>query len=123
MRLLIKLDEDLPPSLCALFNEERYLATTVFGQGWSGTADDVLLPRVVAEGACFVTADKGFGDLRQYALSKHHGIVILRPDCESRQHFARLLSNFLLRHDLRELGGCLTVVTDQSIRIRRPSAQ
>lgn len=60
-----------------------YQVETVIGQGWGGAEDDDLWPRIVAEQIYWITADKGFGDVRLYKPGTHSGILLLRPDEES----------------------------------------
>ena len=122
-RLIVKFDEDLAPSLTKLLDLQKYDVRTVYGRGWSGTPDVALFPLIVAEQGCFITADKGFGDLRAYPLGTHRGIVLLRPDEESRQHFADLLTRLMQSYDFNELYGCLAVVSPRNIRIRRPALE
>ena len=63
MTLLVKLDEPLSGSLATPLRARRYAVATVMAQGWGGTKDPILWPRVKAEGVFFITADKGFGDI------------------------------------------------------------
>lgn len=69
MALNIKLDEPLSDSLALFVERYGYRVATVRGQGWGGLKDPVLWPNVVAAQEFFITADKGFGDLRAYPLA------------------------------------------------------
>jgi predicted nuclease of predicted toxin-antitoxin system len=117
----VKLDEDLPLSLADLLAIRDYEPATVLGQGWSGCKDPDLWPRLQAEKIFFITADKGFADLRVFPPGTHTGILLLRPDRESVLDFRTLLMAVLDRHSLDSLTGCTTVATPRSIRIRRPA--
>jgi hypothetical protein len=119
MPLLIKIDEDLPVSVAGPLVRQGHQVRTVLGQGWGGLKDPVLWPKVVEEGALFVTADKGFGDLRSFPPGTHAGIVVLRPDKESVLEFVRLIEQLITRYSLPDLQGFITVVGSHSIRIRR----
>jgi len=95
----------------------------VRGQGWGGLKDSTLWPKVQAEEAFFVTADRGFADLRDYPPASHAGILILRPEHESLAAYRTLLRSVLERHDLKTLRGCTVVATPNRIRIRREPLQ
>ncbi|MCG8407952.1 MAG: DUF5615 family PIN-like protein [Phycisphaerales bacterium] len=81
--------------------------------------DSELWPKVVSEDIFFVTADKGFGDIRAYPPGTHSGILLLRPDSESLLEYRALLANFVEKHDLESLMGATIVVTPKGVRIRR----
>ena len=123
MPLAVKLDEHLSPLVGAPLIARGYEVRTVLGQGWCGLPDVELLTRVAAEGAFFITADKGFADLRAFAPGTHPGIVLLRPDRDSVIEYARLLDALLDQHAIPALASAVTVVSPRAIRIRRPAAQ
>ena len=122
-RLTVKLDEDLSPTAAQPVVEAGYTVATVVGQGWGGLKDDVLWPRIVAEGVMFITADKGFGDIRSYPPGTHPGVVVLRADRESVVEYRNLLARLVQKHSLETLRGALTVATPRGIRIRRSDAR
>jgi len=119
MAMIVKLDEALSDLLAAPLAEHGYDAKTVRGQQWGGLKDPALWPRVQEERAFFVTADRGFADLRAYPPGTHAGILLLRPEHESLVAYLGLLRSVLDRHDLASLRGCTVVATDHRIRIRR----
>ena len=59
----VKVDEALPRQIADLMTARGHDAATVVGQGWQGTSDDDLWPRVQSEQRWLITADKGFADL------------------------------------------------------------
>ena len=93
--MVFKLDEDLLPLVGEPLTSAGHDVRTVVGQGWSGLPDHEVWPRASAEGAIFVTADKGFSDLRQYPPGTHPGLVVLRPARESIVDFRELLEMLL----------------------------
>jgi len=99
----------------------NYDVRTVVDLGWGGTPDSELLPKVVDEGAFFITADKGFGDIREYPPGSHAGILVLRPASESIAEYAQLLKQFLVEHRIEDLRRATAVLTSVGIPIRRPS--
>lgn len=114
-----KLDEDLSPLVGEPLVEAGYMVTSVAEQGWSGKTDAELWPLIVAEGVIFVTADKGFGDVRTYIPDAHPGILLLRPDRESILEYRSLLARIIKKQDLESLIGCTTVVSPRGVRVRR----
>ena len=115
----VKLDEDLPYRLAATLEKYGYAPATVCGQLWSGMKDPVLWSKVCGEGRFFITADKGFGDLRFFPPGTHPGILVLRPDKESVPDLVRLLESVLQNHRLESLAGFVAVATPRGIRVRR----
>jgi hypothetical protein len=76
---------------------------------------------IVAEEAYFITADKGFADIRVFPPGSHAGVLLLRPDRESILSYRTLLEAVLETHRLETLAGAITVATPRRIRIRRTS--
>lgn len=115
----VKLDEDLSESLASFLAAAGYSVATVRGQGWGGLKDSVLWLRVADERIFFITADKGFGDIRTFAPATHAGILILRPSRESLGEFQSLLEEVLNGRRLESLAGTVSVATPRRLRIRR----
>lgn len=118
MPLRVKVDEDLPEDVAAVFAEAGYAVATVRSQGWGGLLDEELWARVQAEGCWLVTADKEFGDVRKYRPGSHAGVVLIRADNESRRSYLDLTGVALHSFRLEDFLGCLIVVTPRGIRIR-----
>jgi predicted nuclease of predicted toxin-antitoxin system len=117
--LPVKLDERLSYTIAELVRSHGYAVGTVRGQNWGGLKDPVLWPLVRGAGEFFITADKGFGDIRAFPPGTHPGILVLRPDQESLLEFRALLESVLKLHRLESLVGCVTVANSRGIRIRR----
>lgn len=115
----IKVDEDLPGDAVRLLRERGYDAVSVVAQGMSGWKDRPLWEAVQAEQRFLVTADKGFGDLREYAPGTHAGVLLLRPDEDGIRPVMDLLRRVLDNYALADLAGSTTVATPRAIRVRR----
>ncbi len=117
--LPVKLDEDLSSAvgepLSALGHEVR----TVVGQGWRGVGDAALWKMLSQEAVYFITADKGFGDIRTYPPGTHAGVLVLRPDRESIVEYRALVMQVLASYSIDDLRGAVTVCTPRGIRVRR----
>ena len=114
----IKVDEDLPRAVIILLRQSGYAVDGVLEQGMSGWKDQALWQAVQREGRFFVTADKGFGDIRRYPPGNHGGILLLRPQRPSVAAYLDLLQRLLSRFRLEEFQGCLVVVTPKRVRLR-----
>jgi len=116
--LRIKVDEDLPLAVAQLLRSAGYDAETVLEEGLGGWKDNALWRVVQEEQRLFVTADKGFGDIRFYPPGSHQGILLLRPDADGIQPLIELMQKVMSAYDLRFLAGLLVVITPRGIRIR-----
>ncbi|MFQ5899543.1 MAG: DUF5615 family PIN-like protein [Candidatus Methylomirabilia bacterium] len=114
----MKIDEDVSEEVASVFAAAGYAADTVRSQGWSGLLDEELWSRVQAEGRRLVTADKEFGDVRKFVPGKHAGVILLRPDDESRRRYLELAGAAVRSLRLEDFAGCLVVVTPRGLRIR-----
>jgi predicted nuclease of predicted toxin-antitoxin system len=118
----VKVDEDLPKAAVEILVRRGYAATSVVEQQLGGSKDPSLWSAVQAEQQFFVTADKGFGDIRAYPPGEHAGILLLRPHEAGIRPVIELLERTLAVHDLEELAGAVAVVTPRGIRVRRARA-
>ncbi len=115
----VKVDEDLPRQIVDMLSMQGHDAVSVLGQGWQGASDEVLWPRIQAEGRWLITGDKGFADLRRHPPGTHAGVILLRPEVESRAAYVQLAAAAFERLDLDHLVGAVIVVTNRGVRIRR----
>jgi hypothetical protein len=118
----VKLDEDLPRLAVALIADKGHSVVNVSDQDMGGWKDDPLWEVVKREQRFFITADKGFADIRQFAPGTHAGILLLRPDQDGIQPILELLDRVLRDYELQSLSGTVSVATPRGIRIRRPSS-
>lgn len=117
--MLVKIDESLSPVLAEPLREAGHDVRTVIDQGWGGKLDPDLFPLVCEEQAFFITADVGFGDIRQYPPGTHPGILVLRVARESLLEYRDLLASVLQKQSLETLLGTVAVATSRGLRIRR----
>lgn len=119
MPIGVKLDEDLSPLVGDVFISAGYHVATVLSQKWCGMEDEELFRKVQPEDRLFVTADRGFGDIRLYVPGTHAEIVLLRPIHDRTPLYCALAQKLIDRYDLNELRGALTIVSAHRIRVRR----
>lgn len=69
--------------------------------GLSGSSDAVVFQKAQERSAVLVTTDRGFGDVRTYPPSSHHGMLILKvsPDPEQVRAVHRTLRTLLDTED------------------------
>jgi predicted nuclease of predicted toxin-antitoxin system len=115
----VKVDEDLPKALISMLQLVGYDTTGVYEEGMGGWKDFALWEFVQAENRFFVTADKGFGDIRVYPPGTHHGVLVLRPGEDGINPVIELMQRLLTDFSLDDLIGSVTVVNPRSVRIRK----
>jgi predicted nuclease of predicted toxin-antitoxin system len=73
----IKVDEDLPHVVVSLLRQAGFEDTrSVVEQGMGGWKDSSVWKAVQEEGRFFITADKGFADIRLYPPGEHAGVLL-----------------------------------------------
>ena len=117
MATSLKVDEDLSEEVSALLGIAGFDVTSILGQGWKGRKDPQIWSELQGEGRALVTGDKGFAQLA--ARPPHHGVVLLRPERESRVAFLRLARLAVDSGMLNDLENAILVVTETRLRIRR----
>ena len=89
--------------------------------GMNGVSDPVVFRKAQEMGAVLVTNDKGFGDVRDFPPSSHHGVIVLRmlPKPEAVQAVHRVLRG-LIEIEKKFEGILFTVDTHKYRRRKRP---
>ena len=117
----MKVDEDPPSEVAEVVRSAGYDAQTVLEQGSGGAKDDVLWRAVQGEARLLITADKGFGDIRESPPGTHGGVLLLRPDGDGIAPLLDLVRRVTRSGILERLRDTLAVVTKSRIRIRKPA--
>jgi predicted nuclease of predicted toxin-antitoxin system len=118
----VKLDENLPERLVAGLRELGHDTDTVVGEGLKGETDERLWPKIQRATRFLVTKDLGFSDERRYAPGTHHGILVLRLTDDRSRVVAERLAAVFADKSVETWAGCLVIVTDHKVRVRRPPA-
>lgn len=84
-----------------------------------GASDAGVYQRAQEDGAVLVTTDQGFGDVRTYPPSAHHGIIVLKmaPDPAHMQAVHRMLEQLLATEET--FAGTLFTVDPHKYRKRK----
>jgi predicted nuclease of predicted toxin-antitoxin system len=117
---LVKLDENLGKAHLQLLRERGYEVDNVLGERLSGSADELLWSRVVADGRFLITLDLDFSDVRRFRPGTHPGILLVRARSTSSSVVLEVLRRVLAERPLEDLRGCLAVADEGVTRIRWP---
>ena len=113
----VKLDENVAVDAVELFARFGHDADTVIDEGLTGASDDILRRPAADAGRMVVTLDVGFADIR---LEPVGGVVLLRLADQQPANVLAVIERLVTHHDLDDFAGCIVVVTERLIRIRRP---
>jgi len=116
-----KLDENISRHLRARLLQSGLDVESVESEGLLSQPDDVVAAAAKAEGRILLTLDIGLADVRKYPPGTHPGIVLFRlpTDREGAQSVSDFVEHLLKTADWKSYSGCLVVVEQDSIRIRR----
>ena len=117
---LVKLEEHLGKATLQLLRAGEYDVGTVLGERLSGSTDELLWSRVVADGRLLITLDLDFSDVRRFRPGTHPGILLIRARSTSSSAVLRVLRRVLAERSLEDLRGCLAVADERSTRVRWP---
>ena len=114
----VKLDENLPVQLKALFTASGHDAATVVDESLGGAPDAAIAAACIGEERVLITLDLDFADIRTYPPKAYAGIIVFRLPRAVRD--AVLEVGAVLIERLRESSpeGQLWLVDDSQIRIR-----
>jgi predicted nuclease of predicted toxin-antitoxin system len=113
-------DESVPLSAVAALREEGYSARHVGDIGLRGAPDAAIFARAQEEGWIILTRDVGFGNLLEYPLGTHVGIIVLRvPSTFLASQIRDTLHAFITGVEPEMLRNALAIVEPGRCRIRR----
>ena len=116
----IKLDENIPLELADLLSGLNHSVDTVQSEGLRGFPDAKVWQAAQAEQRFLITQDLDFSDARRYRPGTHPGILLVRLREPTRRRLLDRLTAAFQRNDIRGWQGCLVVLSESRIRIRRP---
>ena len=73
-----KVDENLPEELTQLLRSEGWDSVSLVDEGLGGAADARVAEVCSSEGRIVVTFDRGFSNIKRYALAGLPGIIVFR---------------------------------------------
>jgi len=114
------IDEDMPRSTGRALARQGYVVMDVRDHGLRGASDLDIFDFAKGKEAVLVTADLGFGNILQFPLGGHFGIVIVRfPNDMPFQRISEQLVERLKHFAEEDYRGNLIVIEPGKMRIRR----
>ncbi len=114
-----KVDENLHSDVAEALRSRGHDAVTVRDQQMRGNTDARLSEVCRAEGRAIVSLDLDFANIRDYPPQDYPGLIVLRLADQSRPSVLRTFSSVLDLLDREALAGCLWIVEEHRVRIRR----
>lgn len=118
--MLIKIDENLPAGVVQELKTLGHDADSSIEEGLGGCDDRTIWQSAQARGRLLITQDLDFSDARQFLPGTHHGIVVVRLRQAGRNALTERLRSIFQIEDVETWSGCLVVVSERKIRVRRP---
>ena len=118
--MLFLIDSDLPRSLAGLVSSHGHEVLDVRDLGLGSAPDERIAAEARQRGACLVTGDFGFSDIRNYPPADYPGIAVLEiPGDAGTEVILSLAKSWLTQpHLLQQLPGRLAIVAPGRIRLR-----
>ena len=116
----IKLDENIPIRIASVLNRLGHETDTVPQEGLAGQ-NDIRVWEAAQRAGCFlITQDLDFSDIRHFTPGTHHGLLLIRLRDPGRNAIVERIQLLFKAEEVESWKGCLVVVTEHKIRIRRP---
>jgi predicted nuclease of predicted toxin-antitoxin system len=113
------LDENLSPQHAAELRADGYDACAVAEVGLSGAPDEQIRAYAIEESRVLVTLDADFAHIIRFPTEHTPGVVRLKVHPPKEQRIRQAIRRALLLLENTNLAGCLAVVDENKVRIRR----
>jgi len=117
----IKLEENLPDRLVGALGALGHGVDTVYVERLNGQIDPNVWSATQAARRFFITQDLDFSDVRRYTPGTHEGLLLVRLARPGRDALFNRVVTVFQTENVEDWRGCLVVVTDRKIRVRRPT--
>ncbi len=115
----ILVDEDMPRPTTGLLRSLDIDATDARDVGLKGATDAKIFEYAQKEGMIIITRDREFGNISEYPLGSHCGIIVARfPYTFVRQQILDVLRKFFIDVEKSKLVNNLTILEVGKYRIR-----
>lgn len=98
---------------------ENFSLTTLKDLNKHKLPDSQVLSLAINREEILITEDKGFGNILNYPLYTHNGIILLITKTKKREVLHTSLNRFLSEITPDEINGKLIIIEDNLIRIRQ----
>lgn len=117
----IKLDENLPDRLVSALTGLGHDVDTVYVERLNGRIDADVWNGTQTARRFFITQDLDFSDIRRYTPGTHAGLLLVRLTRPGRDALFARVSALFQTERVEDWTGCLVVVTERKVRVRRPA--
>ena len=118
----LKLDENLPESLCAELAVLNHDVDNVPQEGLAGHDDSEVWAAAQAAGRFLITQDLDFSDARKFRPGTHHGLLLVRLPDSGRVALSRRITEVFRREEIESWTGCFVVLSGHKLRVLRPTS-
>jgi predicted nuclease of predicted toxin-antitoxin system len=116
----IKLDENVTVLLAEELRGHGHEVDTVVQEGLQGQSDRIVMRRARDDDRAVLTHDLHFGDLRRRPSSDlPPAVLLLRMSDLDPDLLTDPMRELLRSHDLNQWSGCLVVISERKVRVRR----
>jgi predicted nuclease of predicted toxin-antitoxin system len=113
------LDENLSPQHAFELRSNGYDACAAVEVGLSGATDEQILRFAVENGRVLVTLDADFANVIRFPPERTSGVVRLKIHPPTEQRIRQAIRRALSLLANTDLAGCLAVVDEDKVRVRR----
>lgn len=114
------IDEDLPRSTAESLKKEGYKVFDIRDYGLRGKSDRKIYEFAKKQKAVLITRDKGFGNILEFPIGRHYGIVVIDfPMQVSDKEMNRFLIKCLRKIKKEDFKGNLIIIEPGRIRMRK----
>jgi predicted nuclease of predicted toxin-antitoxin system len=117
----IKLDENIPHTVCRRLASLGLDTDTVRDEGLGGRRDEAVWDAAQAEQRFLVTQDLDFSDRRRFAPGTHCGLLLVRLHDSEQWRIGDYVTAWLSSPDAATWTRCFVVATPTKVRVRRPA--
>lgn len=117
----IKLDENRPATLLELLSGVGHDVESTLQEGLRGADDHTIWRAAQHESRFLVTQDLDFSDTRRFRPGTHSGVLLVRLRDGNRKAVIERVRALFMNEPVESWSGCMVVVTERKLRIRRPS--
>lgn len=116
----VKLDENLPRRLASALAKLGHDIDTVESEGLTGRPDEDVWMAARREQRFLITQDLDFSDIRLFQPGTHPGLLLVRLRDPNAVALSESVLTVVRMEGLDSLVGCLAVLTNRKLRIKRP---
>ena len=116
----IKPDENLPAQLANNLQAFGHDVETVPEEGMAGYQDAAIWSAAKSEQRFLLTQDLDFSNVMAFVPGTHPGILLIRMRVPGRLALVQAVTRVFEVEDVESWAGCLVVLTERKLRIRRP---